>query len=401
MRTRKRLQSQKIIQVPFKVGGIVEPPYFVGREEELNSLVNDAISLAQNNVIIGPRRYGKTSLLHNVKIRVEKSSDLLVAEVNCREMDSIESFYQITIGEILKGYEKVHKVKGILTSFQKIFHEGIVDTLKNIQQIGGSIGKVGEFYLKFREKAMNGKDLARATFEFIANFSEEKKQNMLIIFDEFQKTESFDSFLYELFKSNMDLQKRVRYYFSGSSLRLLGKVFLRPESPLYLMTNKHFMKPLGEKTVSQYIRDRLKTAGIRINAEVANSFYMLTGGIPFYVQKLGLLCFQQLFLERCKIITKEVVEKNFWAMLEEFDSEFESRLMSRFSDQQRRIIKVIATFSGIRLSDIARKLGNKTTDISSQVHRLVEAMILYKDENNFYRLSDEVFKRWLVKPKPL
>ncbi|GAH03515.1 unnamed protein product, partial [marine sediment metagenome] len=177
---------------PFKVGGKVKPPYFVGREKELEKLVNDAKTLSQNNVIVAPRRYGKTSLLHNVKILTEKESDILVVDVNCREMDSIEDFYKITIAAMLGAYERRHKVKGFLSTFQRVFYDKIVETLRRVQKIGGSLGKVGEFYLKFREKSVREKDLAKATFDFIRNFSEEKKQNMIIIFDEFQKTHSFD-----------------------------------------------------------------------------------------------------------------------------------------------------------------------------------------------------------------
>jgi len=52
-------------EVPFIVGGRVEPPYFMGREKELTKLVSDAQILSQNN-LISPRRFGKTCLLHNV-----------------------------------------------------------------------------------------------------------------------------------------------------------------------------------------------------------------------------------------------------------------------------------------------------------------------------------------------
>lgn len=386
---------------PFKVGGKVEPPYFVGREKELGKLVNDAKTLSQNNVVIGPRRYGKTSLLHNVKLLTERESDILVVDINCRGMDGIEDFYKITIAEVLDAYEKRHKVKGFLSTFQRVFYDKIVETLRRIQEIGGSLGKVGEFYLKFREKSVREKDLAKATFDFIKNFSEEKKQNMIIIFDEFQKTCSFDDFLYELFKNSMDSQKRVKYYFSGSSLGLLEKVFLRSDSPLYLMTGKHYMEPLREEVVLKFVKSRFKCAKLKIEDNQAKLFYTYTGGIPFYVQKMGLLCFHQALVEKGKEITGYLVRRSYQDMLDEFDEEFEGRLTTRFSDQQRGIIRTVASFGPIKLTDIARTLGNKTTDISSPVRRLVEAMILHKDEKARYSLTDEVFRRWLIKEKVL
>jgi len=396
-----KVRNKGSVSSPFKVGGKVEPPYFVGREEELKTLVDDAKRLSQNNVIIAPRRYGKTSLLHNVKIQVEKETDILVVEINCREMDSLENFYRVTIGEILRNYEKKHKVRGLLITFEKIFYEKIVETLKIIQEIGGSLGRVGEFYLKFREKSIEEKDLARATFDFIKIFSEEKKQNMIIIFDEFQKTDSFNGILYELFKSDMDSQKRVKYYFSGSSLGLLEKVFLRPNSPLYLMAGKHYMEPLQERVVLKFVKNRFKSSKLQITNDSAKLFYAYTGGIPFYVQKMGILCFHQAIVKKCKGITQDLVNKSWQDMLDEFDGEFESRLTTRFSDQQRGIIKAVAALGPVTLTGIAKKLGNKSTDISSAVRRLVSAMILHKDKQGRYTLTDEVFRRWLSKGKLL
>jgi len=65
----------------FKVGGRIEPPYFVDRGEELSQLCHDALTLSQSNVVIAPRRFGKTALLRAVEARV--SSEMPAAYVSC------------------------------------------------------------------------------------------------------------------------------------------------------------------------------------------------------------------------------------------------------------------------------------------------------------------------------
>ncbi len=69
-------------QKVFMVGGEVEPPFFIGRAEEIEKIKLDVLTLAQNNVIIGPRRIGKTSLLRNLKLSVK--DDVIFALINCR-----------------------------------------------------------------------------------------------------------------------------------------------------------------------------------------------------------------------------------------------------------------------------------------------------------------------------
>jgi len=66
---------------PFQVGGAVEPPYFVGREKELKKLSMDLKGLAENYLILAPRRYGKSSLLRNLKRQNENRKGLLVPYV--------------------------------------------------------------------------------------------------------------------------------------------------------------------------------------------------------------------------------------------------------------------------------------------------------------------------------
>ncbi|MCK4352948.1 ATP-binding protein [candidate division WOR-3 bacterium] len=387
------MQSKKV--APFKAGGVVEPPFFVGREQELRTLVKNAQNLTQNSVIIGPRRYGKSSLLHNIKIRIEANSDIIVPMINCREMSNLNDFCDITIGTILKSYEKRHRLKGLFSSFHRVLHDKILNGFKAVSEIGGSVERIGEFYLKFREKEIPEEELVRQTFEFIHNFIEEKNLQMVIVYDEFQKTDTFNGFLYELFKSSMDRENKVKYFFSGSSLSLLKRVFLRENSPLYLMTSKHFMRPLIDEIVTKFVIHRFETQRLSIEEKSDLLFHELTGGIPFYIQKLGLLCWEQTLIEEKTKITSSLVLNAFKKMLEELDGEFEARIISRFSDQQRKIIKSFSQSKSLRMVEIAKAMDCKTSDISSAMSRLVNAMVLGKDKEGNYYLIDEVFRRWL------
>ncbi len=382
--------------IPFKVGGKVEPPYFIGHDKELQILVNDAINLSQHNVIIAPRRYGKTSLLHNVKLKIEKNSHLLVIEINCREMNCIEDFYKNITENIIKTYAKKFKLKGLFINFQKVISDKITNAINALNEIGGSIKEVGEIYLKFREKTIHEKELLSATFNFIDMFSKEKNQSMLIILDEFQKLDSFNGLIYEFLKSKMDSNNNVKYFFSGSSLGLLDKVFLRQDSPLFLMSGKKYMTPLSEPTVIKFVKKRFKVIQIQLSDNNAKLFYDFTKGIPFYVQKLGLICYHHLLIEKGKSVSDAIIKRSFLEMLDEFDGEYEDRLATRFSDKQNQIIKAIAILEYASITAIAKKLKCKPTNISSTIKRLFQAMIIQKTTDGKYYLSDEVFRQWLV-----
>jgi len=387
--------SEKMAEAPFKVGGVVEPPYFVGREDELKKLTQDLRGLTQNNLIIAPRRYGKSSLLHNLRLRVEGEKDLLVPYVNCREMAGYADFYRITVAALLSEYEKKRKISGLWAKFKVIFKDGVLRAARRLEEIGGNLAELGQVYLKFREEEVDEKELVRAAFRSFRALAEDEELRIVFLLDEFQEIATFNGHLFNLFKKELDLSSRVRYFFSGSSMSILSEIFLREDSPLYLMVAKHYMGPLKPEEVIAFVRERLRQVEISIERNAASLFHELTGGIPFYIQKLGLISFQDALLKGKKKIGPSEVKMAFAAMLDELDGEFEVRWLSRFSNLQRQILRALAELGEARLSEIALRMGRKPSDISSSVGRLKEMMIIAKQRGNCYSIVDKVFYAWL------
>lgn len=275
-------------------------------------------------------------------------------------------------------------------------HEKILAASRRLEEIGGSIGEIGKFYLKFRESEVDEKDLVNEAFRFFGEFANEKRLGTVFLLDEFQEIAVFNGHLFKLFKEAMDSHPQVRYFFSGSSVELLSEIFLKPKSPLYLMTAKHFMEPLQKEETVRFVRERMEGCGTAISSTAAGLLYELTGGIPFYVQKLGLIAFQHASLHGFRQVGPGIVRKSFTLMLNELESEFEIRWLSRFSFLQRKIVKALALAEEMRLTELARFLNYKPSDISSSVVRLKDMMLVTKHESGTYGLTDRVFQQWLA-----
>ena len=381
--------TQKI----FMVGGEVEPPFFIGRDEEIEKIKLDILTSAQNNVIIGPRRIGKTSLLRNLKLSVK--DDVIFTLINCREMVSISDFFRITTKQLLEAYEEKHKIKGISKKFAQIFKGKITAAYGSLSEIGGSIEHVGGIYLKFRDDNLNEQDLIAETFEFIDHFSKEKEVPIVLCFDEFQELRKFNGSIFNVLKSRMDSQPNVRYIFSGSSISLLHDVFLKPDSPLYLMAAKMQLKPIKEEYIGKYIRQRLGIQNIQISDQALNNICTVTGGFPFYFQKLGFMVYQDAVLENKEKIENTDVDASFCAMLAEFDSEFESRYIDKFSEQQKKILKHLSKEKFRRLSHIAKDMQTPASSLTSSMSDLQNTMTIEKSKDGVYRIIDNVFRIWL------
>ncbi|MCQ1534139.1 ATP-binding protein [Methanosarcina sp. KYL-1] len=377
----------------FVVGGDVEPPYFIGREREIQKLTLDILEQAQNNVIIGPRRIGKTSLLGNLKAAVEK--EVLFVPVNCREMTGLADFFGVTARALVEAYAEKHRIRGLALKFSGIFREKITAAYGALAEIGGSIEHVGKVYLRFRDNELKVEELIAETFEFIESFSHEKKEPVLVAFDEFQELSRFNGSIFNTLKSRMDRHLEVRYIFSGSSISLLHEVFLKPDSPLYLMAARTELKPIQEADVKIYIRSRLATRQIEISDQALEKIHELTGGFPFYFQKLGFLLYQDASLEEKTLIGSEDVEKAFSAMLDEFDSEYEARYMDKFSEQQKKVLKYLSAEKQMRLSQVARDMDAPASSLTTSMRDLYSTMTVNKPEEGLYGIADNVFRLWI------
>ena len=379
----------------FRVGGIVEPPYFVGRDEDLKVLLQSVSGLSQNLLLLAPRRFGKSSLLHNLKLQLDTRDDLLIPSVNCLEMTSYSDFHRSTVTALLAEFERKRRVKGFLESFRISMKEKILTALRHVEEIGGSVGELGKAYLKFRESGIDELGLLREAFQFFRAFSEENQVQIIFLMDEFQEIASFNGTLFKLLKKELDENENTRYLFSGSSIRMLSTIFLSEDAPLYLMASRHRMQSLDEATVSSFVTRRFAVAGLHVSPEAARQLHSITGGIPFYVQKLGFLAAQHAQFAHRKKVDSGIVQSAFSDMLQELGSEFEARWVTKLTQQQRQIAKALALLGHGSVTDIAQQMGVSRTDISSSLRRLRDMMVVTADETSGYSLTDVVFNAWL------
>jgi len=378
----------------FKVGGRIDPPYFVNREEVLRTLVHDASTLAQSNVVMAPRRFGKTALLQAVQSRL--ADRLLAAYVNCLAVTGPPTFHDRVVEELLAAYERrFGKARRLLATWRDVLKRPVLGMLERLNEIGGSIKYVGEIRLKFRTREVDERKLLESTFDFLEEFAQEQGESVVLILDEFQALASFGELIFPLLKEKMDEQRRVIYIFSGSSLSLLSEVFGREgKSPLYQMVGRIFLKEIEPSIMTDFVRRRLEEVhGVDITDKALALVGNLVGGIPYYVQKLGLELERQLLLTGERTIEAGDVEAAFTNLLDELETDFQERWTTRFSEQQRAILRSLSGGPATS-SEIAKRIGTDAENLTYNLRRLQGAMILTKEDGR-YRITDRVFAAWL------
>jgi len=378
----------------FKVGGRIEAPYFVDREEELVRLSYDVRTLSQSNVIIAPRRFGKTALLRAVESQV--GGELLVSYLSCLGMVSPAEFHDRIVEGVLRAFAARHgRGRRLLATWRDLLKKPVLGMRDALAEIGGSIEGVGTIRLKFRTREVDPQGLMEAALTFPEGLAEEEDERVLVILDEFQALVGLGERVFSLFKEAMESQKRVVYLFSGSSLRLLNEVFGREgKSPLYQMVGRVFLGEIEPRFVHRFYRERLREVhGVEISDAALVRVTGYVGGIPYYFQKLGVGLEREIAIKGRRRVAAPDVDRAFAQLLDELAGDFQERWETRFSDQQRSILKVLAE-GPMSVTEAARSLGVAPPNISYSLSRLTEAMILTKEERR-YRITDRVFAAWL------
>ncbi|MBN1859588.1 ATP-binding protein [Candidatus Bipolaricaulota bacterium] len=347
-------------------------------------------------MIMAPRRFGKTALLQ--RVCAEISNDMLAPYVNCLPLHRAEIFHDRIVEAVLDAFEARHgKGRKLLATWKDVIRRPIISALERLEEVGGSVQNVGGIRLKFRTREADEDELLRAALDFPERFAEETGESVLLALDELQALTALGERIFPLFKNAMDTQRRVAYLFSGSSLTLLCDVFAQEgRSPLYQMVGRAFLEELDSTAVATFVKRRLRSAdGARIEPPALDRYIERVGGIPYYVQKLGLLLEHRLHLQGGNSVGENDVDGAFERLLDELDLDFQERWTTRFSDQQRAILLALCS-EPARSSQIAERAGVPAENLTYNLKKLVGTMILRK-ESNKYRITDRVFAAWLAR----
>ena len=95
------------MEIPFVYGKIADGSNFTDRTQDTEKLVNNFKGLV-NTVIISPRRWGKTSLVHHALQSMSKETDYLLCQIDIFNCRTEVQFYQAYVNALLKAsYSKM------------------------------------------------------------------------------------------------------------------------------------------------------------------------------------------------------------------------------------------------------------------------------------------------------
>ena len=343
---------------------------FYDRKEIFADLRSRLLSGPTNIVLYGPRRYGKSSLVSQLVLELEKAGVPCVV-FDVMKVPSIDLFVS---SYATKVYRKLAPLK---FEFRKIG-----GFFKNLR-LKLTIGYDGEPGLSIdtAQSKIGSEELTE-----ILDLPQKivpKDQRAVVVMDEFQEVSELlpnDQFE-RVMRSVIQSHENISYIFLGSRYHMLRRMFTERNRPFYKSAIAMMLdKPPFEESVD-FVVSRFASGGVALSREVAAQLVLKIDNIPYYIQQLGFEVFRLVDDDGRKEVLQDDVVRAY-RLLSGFNRDQYEQQMLSFSTAQKKLLVALAQERAREFDDSYRiryRLGASST-VNSTKKKLME--------NGFIEMSD-------------
>ncbi len=367
---------------------------FVDREELLKGMLSDLKSSKSNigYALYGKRKVGKTSLLLELKRRLNEDSGIVTIYFSLWDLigDRLPDFIRLFSAEILEGFKPylglTHKAKNLLKAPLSIIKESIKNLNLNVK-LKDDI----EVLLTFDESKENLDRLVEEVFNLPEKLSEEAGLKCVLFIDEFpsimdlRNGERLGQGIVRKIRTIHERQKNVALCISGSIRKTMSIVALSPASAFYRQLVVREVRPMEKDHVRELV---LRNTRRSIDENVIEEIYNFSGGIPFYVQFIGRM------LEKYEKVDTDVLQDAISDFLKQEGNIIFKEEFGSLGTKEQKILMAMA--AGNRSPTQITKYNNdKLGNTGRFLAYLEEKGYIIKQKKGYYLIDDPVFERWL------
>ena len=380
-------------------------PFQFGRELGLGSLVDrkSEVAAVERTIregnklfLVGPRRFGKTSILKTAADILAQESGIVV-RLDTESFPSIDELVARIVSSSAKSLGGDAKL--VLELMRKVFSRMKPEMDYN--------GITGEWSVRFgldSEKLTNPVLIVDALngFERLAQSQPEDRPVGLIL-DEFQRVIELGGREIEgQIRAAIQTHSRTGYVFAGSKTRILHDMLMDKTRPFYRLGTNIFLKTVPRNDFEEFLMEQFTSTGVRPDVSAVNRIMDLSEDVPFNVQQLAHQCWTDL-KESNKpekpVLTDAVVNASLEVLVRQQDP-FYAQIWNSLTAIQQRTLRAVMMEKGRSMQSgrVVRAIGYSAGTVRQALIAMSSITVLREDladDQKIYLFEDPFFASWI------
>ena len=375
------------MQNPFHYGEIVTGDNFADREEELSTLVADLQGSARI-FLVSPRRYGKSSLLANVIIRLRRQG-CLVAYVDLYKAPSLRTFAELYASTLTSAAQSKLDEKGRMM-------RRMAPVLRPKLSVSSAQGGASvSFDVAFEGKEMQ-KNL-RDVYDLPQQIARRKKRKFVVIIDEFQEIANLGGAEMEKeLRAAIQTHAQANYVFAGSKQEALLDMVRSKSRPFYQMGRIMMLGKIPRDRFVPFLLEKFHKTHYSASAETIHEVLETVEDFPHNGQ---FMCHELWEMKRTgKRVEKSDVGASLGRILDNNAPVYLS-LWDTLSLLQRRVLAVLARegTEGLYSRDKVTRYDLGTPASAQTAVKGLQKKGIVDRQNGTFFFSDVFFKHWIIR----
>lgn len=374
---------------PFEFGGELEPSRLIDREEELD-LVIRTIEDGGKLFLIGPRRYGKTSILAAAEERLS-GSGVAVLRYDAEVYESLGSLAEALLAGAAKQLTgNLEKAGTAIRRFASKLKPNVSYDLAD-QSISISLG--------LPEKEANLPVLT-GVLDIIDKMARASGRRAAVILDEFQQVVQDGGVTAERqIRGTVQRHHHTAYVFAGSKTRLLADMTNNAERAFWKLGSRLFLGPIPREAWMEFLERGFADSGFKTQSVALEQVLKLSEDVPYNVQQLANICWELLRVAGGGMLTRERVDEALARLVGRENPSY-TQLWNSLTKQQKIVLMAVIAEGGTNLRSAA--VLTRYRIAASTMHKVLKALDdrgIAREEEVIgairYRLEDPFLAHWL------
>lgn len=373
---------------PFRYGREVDQ--LVDRREELARIARVGENCG-TLFFIGPRRFGKTSILKAAE-RQLTASGIVVLRYDAEAYESIGRLATALLAGAVRQYSSaLDRAQAIA----KKFFLALKPTLSVDPNDGKISVDVG------LDPAMRRAEVPMLTdvLNGIERLAASDQRKALVVLDEFQQVVSEAGEKAERqIRAAVQTHRHVGYVFAGSGTRMMMEMIATSARAFWQLGDQLHLGPIPRQDFMLFLRQGLESTGAAVLDAALSRILDLSEDVPYNVQQLASQCWTLLRDGRRKQLTASVVDEALSQVVSMQHASYLQRWLSLSYAQKRTLKIVIEQRDEFILTELARRHGLPRSTMQRALEVLEANHLLRQDLSRsgaVWRLEDPFMSAWL------